>query len=129
MKQPVIVSALWGGNDRAGRYISGGGCCRSTGRLSYVDEVAEAIRAHVATGSLPSADTAPLFRLYAVLALTKGEAVTLEDVHDAWAAWMTGRDPEHASLKPFDELSSDVQDADAPYRDAIHAVARERGLG
>jgi hypothetical protein len=97
--------------------------------LSYVDEVADAIRARVATGRLPNADTAALFRLYAVLALAKGEAVTLQDVHDAWAAWMSGRDPEHASLRPFDELSAEVQDADAPYRDAIHAVARERGLG
>jgi hypothetical protein len=96
--------------------------------LSYVDEVAQAIRARVASGSLPDADTAALFRLYAVLAFAKGQAVTLEDVHDAWAAWMSGRDPQHPSLKPFDELSAEVQGADAPYRDAIHAVARERGL-
>jgi hypothetical protein len=97
--------------------------------LSYIDDVAEAIHARVASDRLPNADTVALFRLYAVLALAKGEAVTLEDVHDAWAAWMSARDPEHPSLKPFDDLSSDVQDADAPYRDAIHAVARERGLG
>jgi hypothetical protein len=94
--------------------------------VSYVDDVAEAIRARVATGNLPDADTAPLFRLYAVLALARGEAVTLEDVHDAWAAWMSGRDPEHPSLRPFDELSDEVQRADVPYRDAIRAVARER---
>jgi hypothetical protein len=97
--------------------------------LSYVDEVAEAIRTHVASDRLPDADTKALFRLYAVLAFAKGEAVTLEDVHDAWSAWMSGRDPDHASLKPFDELSPDVQASDEPYLAAIHAVARERGLG
>jgi len=95
--------------------------------LSYIDDVAGAIRAHVAPGQLPDTDTARLFRLYAVLALAKGDAVTIEDVHDAWAAWMSGHDPQHPSLKPFDELPDEVQRADTPYRDAIRAVARELG--
>jgi hypothetical protein len=43
---------------------------------------------HVPDRLLPEGDTKPLFRLYALLALTKGRSVTAEDVHNAWAAWM-----------------------------------------
>jgi hypothetical protein len=94
--------------------------------LNYVDEVAEAIRRLVAPELVPEGDTAALFRTYAVLVMAKGEAVEMEDVHDAWAAWMSEQDPAHASLKPLYELSPDVQHADEPYWDAIQAVARSR---
>ncbi|MGA2009652.1 MAG: hypothetical protein ABSH51_03810 [Solirubrobacteraceae bacterium] len=94
--------------------------------MSYVDDLADAIRRRVPTALVPGADTAGLFRIYAVLALAKGEDVTLEDVHDAWSAWMSGLDPAHASLTPFAELSAEVQHADQPYLDAIRAVAHDR---
>jgi hypothetical protein len=97
--------------------------------LSYVDEVAEAIRRRVPPDLLPEGDTDALFRTYAVLALAKGDGVELEDVHDAWAAWMTDQNPEHASLKPLRELSPEVQRSDQPYLDAVRAAARDRGLG
>jgi hypothetical protein len=92
--------------------------------LSDIDDLAAAIERRIPPDLTPGGDTAPLFRLYAVLALAKGESVTLEDVLDAWAAWMSGQDPGHQSLKPFDELTADVQAADEPYLDAIRAVAR-----
>lgn len=97
--------------------------------MSYVDELAEAIRRLIPPQLLPEGDTAPLFRMYAVLALAKGEAVVLEDVHDAWAAWMSGQDREHQALRPLPELPAGVQRADQPYLDAIRAVARARGAG
>jgi hypothetical protein len=97
--------------------------------LSYVEELAEAIRRAVPPDVLPDGDTSVLFRLYAVLALAKGEGVVLEDVHDAWSAWMTGRDPRHGSLRPLAELHADVRRSDEPYLDAIRAVARARGVG
>lgn len=97
--------------------------------MSYLDEPAEAIRRAVAPNLLPDGDASMLFRLYAVLAMAKGEDVALEDVHDAWAAWMTDRDPDHRSLKPLAELPPDVRRSDEPYLDAIRVVARERGLG
>jgi len=93
--------------------------------LSYIDELAGAIRASLRPELIPNGDTSMLFRIYAVLALAKGEDVVLEDVHDAWAAWMSAADPEHRSLIPFADLSTDVQQADQPYLDAIRAVARE----
>jgi hypothetical protein len=97
--------------------------------LSYVDELADAIRRLIAPHLLPEGDTASMFRMYAVLALAKGDRVVLEDVHDAWAAWMSGQDPEHQSLKPLAELPAEVQRADQPYLDAIRAVAREHHVG
>ena len=67
----------------------------------------------------------PLYRIYAVLALAKGKATTARDVHDAWSAWIANIYPDHRSLKPFDELTPEVQHADDLYVDAIHAVAEE----
>jgi hypothetical protein len=97
--------------------------------LNYVDELADAIRRVVPPRVLPDGDTSALFRIYAVLALAKGEGVVLEDVHNAWAAWMSAQTPDHRSLRPLAELPADVQRADQPYLDAIRAVARERNLG
>lgn len=90
---------------------------------TYIDRFARAIHDEIAPDKLPDAETTLLFRLYAVLALAKGAGVTLEDVHDAWAAWMAGIDPGHRSLRPFRELSDDVRLQDQPYVDAIHRVA------
>jgi hypothetical protein len=97
--------------------------------LSYVDELAEAIRRNVAPDLIPEGDTTALFRLYAVLAMAKGENVVLADVHDAWAAWMSEHNPEHPSLKPVEKLSADVRSADRPYLESIRLVARDRQLG
>jgi len=96
--------------------------------MSYLDDVASIIRGHVPADALPSGDLDALFRLYAVLALAKGDAVTAEDVHNAWSAWMQERDADHDSLRPFDELDGATQAADDPYVGAIRAAARELAL-
>jgi hypothetical protein len=72
---------------------------------------------------LPKGDTDLLFLMYAVLALTVGEKVQAEDVHDAWSAWMTYRYPLHESIKPFTQLSSEMKKTDQPFVDAIRNVA------
>lgn len=92
--------------------------------LNYLDALGIEIRAHVPRADLPEENTKDLFRIYAVLLLAKGAAVTAEDVHNAWAAWMSGTDPDHDAIVPFAELSSDVAADDAPYVDAIRAVAQ-----
>lgn len=97
--------------------------------MSYIDELADAIRSAVPPDLIPDCDTCALFRTYAVLALAKGQNVVLEDVHDAWAAWMADRDELHQSLKPMAELAPETQEADRPYLDAIRAVSRARGIG
>ena len=94
--------------------------------MSYLTELADAIRDELDAGALPADDSASLFRLYAVLALAKGSAVTAEDVHNAWAAWMSEREPEHPSIRPFDELPAHVQRQDEPYVDAIRAALGKR---
>jgi len=97
--------------------------------VSYIDEIAAAIARRIPPALVPEGDTGSLFRIYAVLALAKGPRVVLEDVHDAWAAWMSAQNPEHQSLKPLAELAPDVQQSDLPYLDAIRSVAQEHKLG
>lgn len=87
--------------------------------MNYLDVLGEAIRRELAPQLLPDGDAAALLRLYALLALVKGEAVGREDVHNAWAVWMSDRDPDHPSLRPYGELSPEVQREDQPYVDAI----------
>lgn len=92
----------------------------------YLDELAEAIRQAVPSEALPGGDTVPLFRMYAVLLLAKGDQVTRADVHNAWVAWMAGRNREHESLVPFSDLAAQTQAEDSPYVIAIRTVARSR---
>jgi hypothetical protein len=91
--------------------------------LNYISEIAERIRGEVPQEVLPGGDTDLLFLMYAVLALTVGKGVRAEDVHDAWSAWMTYRDPSHESIKPFAQLDPATKKTDRPFVDAIKKVA------
>lgn len=64
-----------------------------------------------------------LLEVYALLALTVGESCTNEHIHDAWSVWQNKTQPDHRSLKPFSELTKEVQDLDEPYRQAVITVA------
>jgi hypothetical protein len=66
-----------------------------------------------------------LFLMYAVLALTVGEDVRADDVHDAWSAWMTYCHPSHESIKPYAQLSTETKKTDQPFVDAIRKVASQ----
>ena len=92
--------------------------------MTYLDTLADAIYSEVNGGGSPSESERPLYLAYAVLALSVGERVTWENVHDAWAAWKAATDPSHPAVKPFAELDGAVQAKDAPYADAIRVVAR-----
>lgn len=78
---------------------------------------------------MPNEDTHDLLKIYAVLARAKGAHVTCSDVHDAWAAWMSNRDPKHASLVPFDLLPDQVRAEDATFTEAIRAAALDTKHG
>jgi hypothetical protein len=91
--------------------------------MNYISEIAERIRREVPQEVLPEGDTDLLFLMYAVLALTVGQDVRAEDVHDTWSAWMTYRDPSHQSIKPFYQLDPQTKKADGPFVDAIKKVA------
>lgn len=90
--------------------------------MTYIDELATRIRAHVAPGVGVPDDSVELFRLYALLARAKGSAVTARDVHDAWVVWMQGRQSDHESLVPFEELDAETQAEDSPFLLAIRAA-------
>ena len=91
--------------------------------MNYISEIAERIRCEVPPDALPKGDTDLLFLMYAVLALTVGEDVRTEDVHDAWSAWMTYQDPTHKSIKPFAQLGRETQAQDQPFVEAIRKIA------
>jgi hypothetical protein len=95
--------------------------------MNYIDQLAQNIyRLAESPNAAPMTDyDRPLYRMYALLALAKGEAVTRKDVHDAWSAWCANDRPDHRSLVTFDQLSEEVQAMDQPYVDAIHEVARQ----
>lgn len=91
--------------------------------MTYIDELAAEIEGKVPAELLPEGDTTLLFRLYALLALVKGPAVTAPDIHNAWAIWMQETDPGHHAIRPFDELDAATQAADEPFVAAIKVVA------
>ncbi|MBO0703203.1 MAG: hypothetical protein J2P38_09745 [Candidatus Dormibacteraeota bacterium] len=95
--------------------------------MNYLEEYAQRIRAEVPAELLPEQDATGLFRAYAVLGLAMGGAVRARDVHNAWVAWMTGIQPDHAALVPFDQLSPRQQAQDAPFVDAISRASRQPG--
>jgi hypothetical protein len=90
----------------------------------FLRRIADEIREQLDSDLVPPGDARLLFDIYAVLALALGEKVTATDVHNAWAAWMAARDPDHPSLVPFNELDRATAAADKPFVEAIRVVAR-----
>lgn len=97
--------------------------------MTYLDALAGAIQGAVPAGVLPDEDASDLFLMYAVLLLAKGEAVTREDVHNTWVAWMESKGKVHESMVPFAELPLGTQSEDSPFVIAIRQVAQERSSG
>jgi hypothetical protein len=91
--------------------------------MTYLQDLANRIREHLPPGTSVPDDADRLFVLYAVLLRAKGVGVTAADVHDAWAAWMQERDPNHDALQPYDDLQPEVQNEDAPFLQAIKSAA------
>lgn len=86
---------------------------------NYATRVFRAVEAE--SPGLPPELTA----LYALLALVKGDEVSLQDVHDAWSVWRQATAPDHRSLVPFGDLTREVQELDRPYMEAIHRAGKE----
>lgn len=95
--------------------------------MTYLEDVANAIRHAVPEDALPDEDTTSLLLSYAVLLLAKGEGVSGEDVHNAWVAWTLSKGEDHETLVPFSELSYDTQSEDSPFVVAIRTAARSYG--
>lgn len=96
-------------------------------RPTYIDDLAGRIRRATSDDLLPgdASDTEldQLFRLYALLGLACGSAVTAANVHDAWSTWMLNRgEGDHESVVPFVVLDDDAKDQDDPFVHAIRAA-------
>ena len=94
---------------------------------TYIDRVYTLVQE--ATG-LKSKET---IKMYSLLVLTKGENITLSDIHDGWSMVMNFKETnppycyghEHKSLVPFDQLSPETQARDEKYLKALKQVARQ----
>jgi hypothetical protein len=93
----------------------------------YLDDIAEAIGAQIPKERLPEGDSADLLRNYAVLLRAKGGDVSLSDVHDAWSAWMAGRNHEHTSLVAFEHLPDQTKEEDRVFATAIRRASFQLG--
>lgn len=89
---------------------------------TYV-EAARAALLDASEESYESEDERRLLDLYTLLVMVKGEDVTLEDIHDAWAVWRSRTQADHDSIVPFSGLSAEVQSYDEPYAEAVRAAA------
>lgn len=90
--------------------------------VTYVEKAREALVEQLP--GLAREDRSSLLDLYTVLVLIRGESTTLEHVHDAWSVWMSRTRPDHRSIIPFDELTTEVQEMDRKYAEAIQEAAR-----
>lgn len=96
--------------------------------MNYIEYDANAIARHLPPGTKVPPNSEALFRIYAVLMRAKGTQTQLEDVHDAWTAWISHTESDHESARPYAELDPETQSADKPFLDAILAVAKQRSL-
>lgn len=91
---------------------------------NYISEIATELRRELPDFDVPQGDS--LLLLYALLVLARGESTSRADVHNAWVTWQTLNGEAHDASVPFGELSPESQVKDAPYVNAIRAVALRR---
>lgn len=96
--------------------------------MNYIQKLATEIKDNTPPDAAPDEGTDDLFLIYACLALAKGSSTTSADVHNAWSAWMSKTNPNHESIKPFDELPHETRQEDSPFVQAIRSVAERYGL-
>ena len=90
--------------------------------MNYIDQIKELLDTELSMSGTPYEG---LLDTYALLVLVVGESCTNEHIHDAWSIWQNRTQPEHRSLKPFNELIEEVQALDEPYRQAVIKVATQ----
>lgn len=94
---------------------------------TYIDNICEKVQE--ATG-LKSKE---IVKMYALLVLTKGKDITLEDIHDGWSMVMNFKESnppycyghEHKSIVPFEQLSKETQERDVKYLEALRNIVLE----
>ena len=98
--------------------------------MNYIDEITDDLRAELQKmRGRPTRSPQAMLRQYAQLVLTTGEHTTARNVHDGWATYTAGVNPDDREMIPFDDLPIDMQNRDDDYVRAIHRVARRRSNG
>ena len=93
--------------------------------MNYIDMIARMVyQLSSSPDSIMEQHEWPLYRIYAVLALAKGEETTAVDVHNAWAAWATEHRAFSKNIIPFHDLHPEIRAMDDEYVEAIHAISR-----
>lgn len=88
--------------------------------MNYIQKVQDELEKRLKMRGTPYEG---LLETYGLLVLTVGKNCTQEHIHDAWSIWQNKTQPDHRSLKPFNELTKEVQELDEPYRLAVVEVA------
>lgn len=88
--------------------------------MNYIQKVQDELEKRLKMRGTPYEG---LLETYCLLVLTVGNSCTQEHIHDAWSVWQNKTQPDHHSLKPFNELTKEVQELDEPYRLAVVEVA------
>lgn len=88
--------------------------------MNYVQKVRDLLEEEL---KMKGTDYEDLLDFYGLLVMTVGKDCTQEHIHDAWSFWQNRTMPEHKSLKPFNELTKEVQDLDEKYRLAVVKVS------
>ena len=97
-----------------------------TDMSTYLEAIAQQIRAEVSDVEVPSGDTQALFRVYAVLCLTLGTRTTAQTSTMRGSPGCSSVISNHPSLLPVDELDKPIADSDEPFAVAIRHVAQLR---
>lgn len=71
-----------------------------------------------------SQDFVTFYTQFVLTALSANIELTKEMVHDAWSVTTYHRDVMkiHPSMKPFDQLRTEIQELDQPYVDKLNEV-------
>jgi len=89
--------------------------------MNYINKIYDLLDNELKLKNTPYED---LLETYGLLVLIVGENCTNENIHDAWSIWKNKTDSTHKSLKPFNELTKEVQNLDEPYRLAVVKVSK-----
>jgi len=88
--------------------------------MNYIQKVQDELEKRLKMRGTPYEG---LLETYGLLVLTVGKNCTQEHIHDAWSIWQNKTQPDHRSIKQFNELTKEVQELDEPYRLAVVEVA------
>lgn len=94
----------------------------------YLEEIARIIRSYIPKDRLPDSNSDTLLLSYALLLRAKGVEITSSDIHDAWAVWINGVNPNHEALVPYDKLAPEVQQQDFVFVTAVRRAAHKLQL-